>query len=85
MKIFKIIKVVSIVLIAGVVVSASAYAQSVDVTTNVVKQPEAPGHIPSVMNQNYSLILNAVSHQNLPVLLNKDKDEDEYHDDWEDC
>jgi hypothetical protein len=51
MKIIKMIKVVSISLIAGAVVSTSAYAQNMDVTMDVVKQTDAQNITERVMNR----------------------------------
>jgi hypothetical protein len=51
MKLIKMIKVISILLIAGAVVSASAYAQNMDVTMDVVKQSDAKNITESVMNR----------------------------------
>lgn len=51
MKIIKMIKVVSISLIAGAVVATSAYAQNMDVTMDVVKQSDAQNITERVMNR----------------------------------
>jgi len=51
MKIIKMIKVVSLSLIAGGLVTASAYAQNMDVTMDVVKQSDAQNITERVMKR----------------------------------
>jgi hypothetical protein len=51
MKIIKMIKVVSFSLIAGGLVSASAYAQDIDVTMDVIKQSDAENITERIMKR----------------------------------